>query len=162
MTTMGSVQLEVMKTLYTYDTSLMQKAKYAYDLMSDLFKVKTDGRRLKEQKNLIYMLMFYTARMANNNQTPLVEIGKMIATIEGREKPYDHSSVINAVNKHIERVQMGKRGGWDEYVDQFDKFCTAMYNSYPVFNPKLDSISTRIVARYLKKTKRSYGYLQRS
>lgn len=163
MRTMEDVQLEVMKSLYTYESSSLEaKAKYAYDVMKDLFKVSTDGRRFKDQKNLIYMLMFYTARMANNNNTSLASIGVIISKLENRSTKYDHSSIIHGIKKHIERVQMGKRGGWGEYVEQFDTFCTAIYNSIPVYDVRLDALSTSIISKATVKNKHNYGYLQRS
>ncbi len=162
MRTMEDVQLEVMKVVDIQKAPLEEKAKYAYEIMKDLFKVETDGRRFKEQKNLIYMLTFYTARMANTDNTSLSSIGEIISKIEKRKSSYDHSSVIHAIRKHMERVQMGKRGGWGEYVEQFDAFCKAMYNLPSAYSVTLDAISTSIIAKHKKPKYDIYGYLPNS
>ena len=154
MRTMEDVQLEVMKVLDTYTTPLEDKAKLAYEILLNIFNTEsTDGRRLKQQKDLIYMLMFYTMRMANVNDETLVNVGKLISRIEGRSAAYHHTSVLHGIKQHITRVQSGRRAGWGEYNDRFNEFCRRVCNVSSVINPELDAISTN---------KFIYGYLRNS
>ena len=123
---------------------LNNRVKVAYDILCDVFQMSTDGGRHLSQKNLTYMLSFYVMRMMGQDVT-LKEAGRLIACVEDRSVPYDHASVIYACKQHVNRINMGKRGGWGEYVIHFESFCNRLTFTHRLYYPELDAISTNII-----------------
>lgn len=124
--------------------SLNERVTTAYEILCDLFQTSTDGGRHLSQKNLTYMLSFYVMRMMGEDIT-LKQAGRVIAHVENRNAPYDHASVIYACKQHVNRVNMGRRGGWGEYVNHFELFCNRLTFTHRLFYPELDALSTNII-----------------
>lgn len=123
---------------------LNEKVRVAYEILCDVFETSTDGNRNMSQKNLTYMLSFYVMRMMESGVT-LRQAGGLIALVEDRQHPYDHSSIIYACKQHTNRMNMGRRGGWGEYVSRFESFCNRLTFTHRLFYPELDALSTNII-----------------
>jgi len=119
--------------------------KIAYDILLDVNKkTKTTGHRKQSEKTVIYMLFFYVVNMMPKGM-PLWKIGVLVAKIEGRGKPYHHASVLHAIKKHEQRIEGGRRFGYQQYKEDFDKFIQRMAMVRPVLDSDLDEAGERII-----------------
>lgn len=117
----------------------------AYDILLDVNKVsKTTGYRTQEEKAVTYMLFYYVVRMMPK-PVKLWEAGVLVAKVEGRRKPYHHASVLHSIKKHNQRIEGGKRFGYELYCENFKSFCNRLAMVRPVLSEDLDEYGQQIM-----------------
>lgn len=121
--------------------------KIAYDILLDVNNVReTNGNRSKVEKDVTYMLFFYVMKIMPKHLS-LNEAGLIVSKVEGRGRPYHHATVLYSIKKHNQRIEGGKRFGFEEYSENYKTFCNRLSMIRPILSKELDESGEQIMSK---------------
>jgi hypothetical protein len=104
---------------HSYQCALA-KAQEAQDILEELFEKMTGTRETIQV--CMRLIMFTHIYRANIASLSLKSIGKVVARVTNRKRPFDHSTVLHCLNEH------------NKFLDCKDRYYCNMWNR---FNEKL-------------------------
>lgn len=91
--------------------------KLAFAKAKEIFPHENDFNSKKRDEINLIMALTHVAYVKYRKEVSLGKLGKQIALVLGRDRHYDHATILHKVKQHINALSISR--GYQDYIDRY-------------------------------------------